>query len=365
VRSRASLSADERARLEQLAFDYGEAAESYLVIEPDEKVLVLPDFAGAAAIVENGCRGYLNVPGGMLAADEGSKRELLEALKGHVGPKCRVVNCYSILDKDVPLMERAGFQINKFGEEPVLDLGSVDWKGKPYEWIRRQTHYCERQGVICSEVHPGQLPAAEWEALKTELFRVVKEDLAHRPFPHELLLLEGRLMPDLLGRRRLFVARREGEPGIEAYLVCNPMRGGREWGFESYRRSSNATRGVMAYLMRTTIDVLQSEGVEQVDFCVVPGQGTRRKSHPSESWMVQRGLDMWFRRLDFFMGFQGQSYFKSRFRPRIINRYVCAYPHATIGSILSFFRTAGAFSPSYVNVARSMWQHARAKFRRS
>lgn len=365
VRARSSLTAVEQARVEQLAFDFGEAAESYLIVEPDEQVLLLPDQSGAVAIVENGCRGYLNVPGGLLAEDDAAKLALLEALKSRIGVDRHTINAYSILDKDLPLLERAGFQINKFGEEPVLPLGDVDWKGKPYEWIRRQSNYCERQGVVCSEVRRDQLAVAEWESIKGELFRILKEDLSHRPYPHELQLLEGRLMPEHLGRRRLFVARRENHPGLEAYLVCNPMRGGREWAFESYRRSGDATRGVMAHLMRTTIDVLQAEGVEQVDFCVIPGEGVRQQSHPSESWMVRRALDMWYRRLDLLMGFQGQAHFKSRFRPRMINRYVCAYPHATMWSILSFLRTAGAFSPSYLNVTRAAWHRLKNRFSRS
>lgn len=365
VRARSELDAVERQSLERLAFDYGEAAESYLIVEPDGEVLTLPGLAGAAAIVRPRHLRHIHVPGGMLAPDDAGKLELLRGLTNQLGPSCLSINVYSILDKDLPLLERAGYQINKFGEEPVLDLGAVDWKGKPYEWIRRQANYCERHGVTCAEVQRSQLAPMEWEALKSELVQVLREDLQHRPFPHELLLLEGRLFPDLLGRRRLFVARREGQPGIEAFLICNPMRGGREWGFESYRRRQDATRGVMAYLMKTTIDSLQTEGVEQVDFCVVPGRNTRVKSHPSESWMVQRGLDFWYRRLDFLMGFQGQEYFKSRFRPRMVNRYVCAAPKATPWSILSFLRTAGAFSPSYRNVARAIWHRLCEKVRPS
>ncbi len=364
IRTRAGLSPAERVRVEQLAFDYGEAAESYLIVEPDEQLIVLPDFAGVAAIVENGCPGCLNVPGGMLAPTFDQKLELLLDLRNRVGPGCHTVNIYSVLDKDIPLMEKAGYQINKFGEEPVLDLGDIDWKGKPFEWIRRQSNFCERHNVECVEVHRDQLPTDEWEHIKSEMTRVLTEDLKDRPYPRELLLLEGRLMPEYLGRRRLFIARQKGRPGLEAYLVCNPMCGGRRWGFESYRRSGDATRGVMAHLMRTTIDLLQAEGVEQVDLCVVPGAGMRRKTHPSESWMVQRGLDLWYRRLDMFMGFRGQEYFKSRFRPRMVNRFVGAYPKASIRSILSFFRTAGAFSPSYRNVARTAWQQFRNKFRR-
>jgi phosphatidylglycerol lysyltransferase len=361
---RESLTPAEREALERLAFDYGTSAESYLIVEPDGQCLMLPELTGAAAIVQNFCTKHLHVTGGLLAP-ESEKPRLLQALRGLVGGRTKTVNCYSILEEEIPLFEAAGFQINKFGEEPVLELGNVTWSGKPYEWIRRQANYCERVGVFCSEIHREQLLPAEWEALKAEMFSVLREDLADRPYPHELLLLEGKLMPDLLGRRRLFVARREGHEGIEAFLICNPMRGGREWGFESYRRRKDATRGVMAYLMKTTIDQLQAEGVEQVDFCVVPGAGMRTRSHPTESWLVQRGLDLWYRRFDMFMNFQGQLHFKSRFRPRMISRYVCAYPRASISSCLSFFRTAGAFSPSYRNVARVMWNRLRQKFRGS
>ncbi|MCA9055221.1 MAG: DUF2156 domain-containing protein [Planctomycetaceae bacterium] len=364
VRARSTLTPEEQQHLERLAFDYGEAAESYLAVEPDGSVLLLPDMSGAMSIAPKRCKSYLNVPGGLLAPDEASKRELLRGLTSLIGADCRVINVYSILDKDVPMLEQAGFQINKFGEEPVLDLGDITWKGKEFEWIRRQANYCERHDVTCSEVHRLQLTPEEWGTLKEDMASVLREDLQDRPFPHELLLLEGRFLPDHLGRRRLFVARRAGQPGIEAFLVCNPMRGGKEWAFESYRRRKDATRGVMAFLMKSTIDKLQQEGVEQIDFCVVPGYGMRTKSHSSESWLVRKGLDTWYRRLDFFMGFQGQAYFKSRFRPRMINRYVCAAPHATTGSIISFLRTAGAFSLSYRNVARSIWQHTRQKFRR-
>ena len=97
---------------------------------------------------------------------------------------------------------------------------------------------------------------------------------------------------------------------------------------------------------------------------MVPGEGTARRSHPTESWLVQQALNFWYQRCDLFMGFQGQAYFKSRFRPRMINRYACAYPKASISSCLSFVRTAGALSPSYRNLAREMWRRLRQKFTR-
>jgi phosphatidylglycerol lysyltransferase len=214
---------------------------------------------------------------------------------------------------------------------------------------------------LCQEIRPEEVPAAEWERMKAEMFDILEDDLRGRPFPHQLALLEGRLYPDHLGRRRLFIARKRDEARLEAFLVANPMRNGREWAFELYRKRKSATRGVMPYLMKSVIDLMQEEGVEQVDLCVVPGKGTEKRSHPNESFLVRFGLDMWYRRLDFFMNFQGQSYFKSRFRPRTINRYVCVTPKATVFSIMSFLRTVGAFSVSYRNLARAVWRDLKGK----
>lgn len=359
LRERSELSPEEQAALEQLAWRYGNAAESYLVVEPDGQCLLLPDLQGAVAIFRHKCRKHVHVPGGLLASDE-NKPRLIEALKT-LAATHRTVNCYSIREEDLPFFEAAGFQITKFGEEPVLDLGRVSWSGKDYEWVRRQANFCRRNGVICQEVNPQELPPAEWEAMKAELHEILHDDLEGRPFPHQLALLEGRLYPDHLGRRRLFIARKRDQSQLEAFLIANPLRDGREWAFELYRKRKDSTRGVMPYLMKSVIDLMQEEGVEQVDLCMVPGKGTATPSHPRESRLVRFGVDNWYRRLDFFMNFQGQFYFKSRFRPRMINRYVCVTPRASLFSVLSFLRTVGAFSVNYRNLMRAIWQDLRGK----
>jgi phosphatidylglycerol lysyltransferase len=166
-------------------------------------------------------------------------------------------------------------------------------------------------------------------------------------------MLEGRLMPDHLYRRRLFVAQHEGSSGIEAFLVCNPYCNGREWGFEIYRRRRNATRGVMPYLMRSVIDQLQSEGDRRVSLCVVPGKGARQTRTGSDHWLIRQLLGLWYERLNFLFNVKGQEHYKSRFRPTMRDRYICVSRRSSAWSISSFLWTVGAGNNSPTNVLRA------------
>jgi hypothetical protein len=95
---------------------------------------------------------------------------------------------------------------------------------------------------------------------------ILNEDLSGRTFDRPLRLLEGEFNPHVLHRRRLFVARKKNDETIEAFLACSPVRGGRSWAFETYRKKQNSTRGVTTYLFRSAMDQLRSEGVEQISF---------------------------------------------------------------------------------------------------
>ena len=52
----------------------------------------------------------------------------------------------------MPLVSLAGFQATKWGEEALVDLPDCTWSGKDYEWVRRQSNYCRRQGLVGSRV---------------------------------------------------------------------------------------------------------------------------------------------------------------------------------------------------------------------
>ncbi|MEZ6060627.1 MAG: DUF2156 domain-containing protein [Planctomycetaceae bacterium] len=353
LRCRRSISPEDWRRVEQHAWTWGSAPESYDIAISDGSFL--SSACGSVMVSVLPHRRYWHVPGGLLGPTE-LIRDAVAWLK-RVAERRRVtLILYSVREQDVPAFVDAGFEVTKFGEEPVLDLGDITWRGKPFEWVRRQSNFCRRAGLEVVEI----ADQSEQHRLADDLLEILREDLAWRTYSRPLRLLEGEFDARALFRRRLFVARSIRTGRTEAFLACSPMQAGQSWGFESYRRRSGAPRGVMPFLFRETIDRLQAEGVRQVSLCLVPGRNIPQHSSPTARRLVQWTLSTWYKRLEFLFNARGQDYFKSRFRPRFQNRYICVTPTTTLRSMTSFLQVSGAVRPDLRNLARNLWKHSTA-----
>jgi len=340
-----ALTPDECSRIEMSAFRFGNAPESYDIANSSSSILRTPCGEGFLNVYAD--RRFWHIPGGIIADDE-KKPSTVLWLKELAAQQRRTVAVYSVSAEEVPLFREAGYAVNKFGEEPVIDLGSLDWEGKPFEWVRRQTNYCRRQGLDVSEISL----ACEQRALADELTHVFFDDLRDRVYSQPLKLLEGKFDPHELGRRRLFVARHRTTQRTEGFLVISPMDHGTSWAFETYRKRSDAVRGTIPYLFREVTDRLQAQGVRRVSLCLVPGKGLQQETCETADARVRWLLGLWYGRLSLIFNASGQDYFKSRFRPRYVNRYICVYPRNSWTSILSFLKTSGALRVNIRNLAR-------------
>ncbi|MCA8992397.1 MAG: DUF2156 domain-containing protein [Planctomycetaceae bacterium] len=365
VRSkRTELAAEQRQLLEELAFQYGDSPDSYLATEPHGECVFWGDTAAATMEVD---RGNWHAPGGLLSSPE-QKESLIQHLADLAKQERQVVSVYSVGESERPLFEDNGFEATKFGEEPYLDLTTLTWSGKPYEWVRRQTNYCRRQNVIAEEIdhtphntliNPnwtkrptdvGNIPlvsptADEYQKLTDELDAIQLEDFAGRAYEHPLRLFEGQFFPRDLYRRRLFVARQEGTNRIEAFCVTNPMQNGAWWAIEMYRKRNDAVRGVVPFLMREIIDQFKAEGVHEVSLCMIPGRGLKSGTS-RESSLARWALGTWYWLSPKAFDIRGQEHFKTRFRPEFKNRYMCIAPGASLWHMFSFMRVCGAMDIS-------------------
>lgn len=344
---RSQLSDELRKQVETLAFSFGNTAESYDIAISNGSVLRTDCGSAAVSVLPDG--RYWHAPGGLLCADE-RKPDFVRWLRDYSAANKKTLALYSISAEERPLFIDAGFQVNKFSEEPVLDLGKIDWKGKPFEWVRRQTNFCRRAGL---EVIELTTPEAQ-SNIADDLVEILHDDLSHRTYCTPLRLLEGEFDPQALYRRRLFVARSKETHRIEGFLACSPMHNGQSWAFETYRKRSSAPRGLTPYLFREVIDVLQQEGVKLVSLCQVPGKGMQLDTSSACDKRVRWLLGLWYRRLNFLFNTSGQDYFKSRFRPRYIDRYLCVTPQNTMRSVFSFLKTTGALTPHVGNLTKSL-----------
>jgi len=341
---------EDRALIESLAFQFGHSPDSYLIVDPDSGAFLSSCEQACVAVIDDG-RG-MHIPGGILGRVEVHDRLLAEVTQ-FAEENGRRLGFYSILGEDLPLFRKHNYQITKFGEEPYLKLGQLTWTGKKYEWVRRQTNYCKRQGLEFREVNRDTCDVNQWNSIKQQLLTITENHVAGRSSPRELRLLDGRMMPDHLGKRRLFIAYHQDTPDeVMAYLVCNPMREGRSWGIEIYRKRNDSSRGVIPFLFREIIDLLQGEGAEEVSLCVIPGRGVNRM--PGDSPILRRTMQSWYGPLGILFDSQGQCHFKSRFRPQYRDRYVCIRPKFNFGDGIAFMKTTQAWPFHWGNVFRSL-----------
>jgi phosphatidylglycerol lysyltransferase len=341
--NRRDLSAHDREELEQLAFECASVPESYDIAISDGHVLRTPCGQGAMSVLVDG--RFWHIAGGLLGP-QSLKPRIIHWLRELSLERRRTIAVYNVSYEEALLFQQAGFVVNKFGEEPVLNLQDTDWSGKPFEWVRRQSNFCQRAELVVSEITQPD----EQLALGKTLLSILNEDLSGRTFDRPLRLLEGEFNPHVLHRRRLFVARKKHEPDIEAFLACSPVQGGRSWAFETYRKRRNSTRGVTTYLFRSTMDQLRSEGVEQISLCLIPGRNVRNTAILGGDWRITRALSLWFSHMDFVFNVQGQDHFKSRFRPQYVDRYLCVAPGNTVASLFSFLKTTGAIHCNWKNL---------------
>jgi phosphatidylglycerol lysyltransferase len=190
--------------------------------------------------------------------------------------------------------------------------------------------------------------------------------LLNKPQRHAIRFLEGRFAPTHMRRQRLFLARRDGGTGrVEAFLLCNPCLGGTRWAFETYRRRSDAVRGTMPYLMHQAMRQLQTEGVASVSLCLIPGLRCDRPL-PNDSPLVRKSVVIGTRYFNFIHDTRGMYHYKSRFRPRFVNRYVAVRPNFSIGAAYSFVRMLGVLDLHVGHVLRQAAQRlSRAASRRT
>ena len=168
-----SLSPTEFAALERLAFEHGQAPDSYLVVESHRHCFLAPDHSAAMSVIVSG--RYVHISGGILAPLEAHRQIIIQL--GELARRTnRLINFYGVGEQDRPLFEDAGWEVTKFGEDTSLKLESLRWSGKPYEWVRRQFNYCQRMGLSCREVSQQMMDQESWQELTEELIEIQQDD---------------------------------------------------------------------------------------------------------------------------------------------------------------------------------------------
>ena len=349
-------------RLETMAYEYGQSYDSYLSTEGNLTQFWSSDRRSVIAYAKDG--RFLHVQGGLLGPVE-DRPALLREFFAFLQKQRYLATFYNIGEGDLPLFRDHGFQVTKWGEEPLLDLAGITWSGRDYEWVRRQTNYCRRHDAVVTECVKADYSETEWDELMDEIRSIKAECLSTKPQRGDVRFFNGEVDPPSWDRRRLFVARSDKGAGrIEGFLICLPYDGGRQWSIETYRHRLDAPRGIIAFLIHQAVETMKCDGIETVSLCLCPA--VRYERLPNDSWIIRRCLQFGFHYASAFFDMPGEYHFKSRFRPRFIRRYICHWPHATAASMLSIVRLSGAVELDLTKFVSNLWPRlVRPKTRRN
>ncbi|WP_198000130.1 bifunctional lysylphosphatidylglycerol flippase/synthetase MprF [Gimesia alba] len=342
------------SELRDFIFQHGRYFDSYLASEPGR--LRFWSRGRRGLISYKRWRNHVIIGGGLIAPDDHKPQLVAEFLEFARQNRLSIA-FHNIGEQDLSLFQDFQFQITKWGEDPMINLETCTWRGKDYEWVRRQTNYCLRQGVTACEVRPEQLHPVQWFEIISEVIQVANESLTRKPQKKAMQFFEGRIDNHELGLRRLFIARREGR--IEGFVICNPILNGTGWATELYRHRLDSVKGTMAFLIHHVLQQLKQEGVQRAGLCLDLG----RDCHPlpGDSFLVRQGLAFAEKHLTSIFDFTGLRHFKSRFRPEYEKRFACVYPKVTIGSVLAFASTTGVLNLHYGRLARNIYEQLRKR----
>ena len=290
---------------EECAYRHGRCFDSYLIMEPGRQHFWSSDGQGIVGFVR--LRKYIKSSREGLLAPEENREALLSELVAYAEQRKLFLSFYNITEDQLPLFEKYGFQATKWGEEPIVDLANQTWTGKAFEWVRRQTNYCRRQGLVLQEYREDLLSADESDRIMAELREVTAELVKTRPQTADIKFMQGELDPDNLRRKRIFLALVRGG-GRRADRRLPGLQSRDERRFLGVRdlSPSSGRRAGDDFVPDASDDAgaCKAEGVRHVSLCLVPGMGCNQP-RPGDSALARWGFVLAARYLGFLFDTPG------------------------------------------------------------
>ena len=336
----------------ELAFRYGECYSSYVAAEDGWETFFGPDRCGVVRFTR-WLGYYVYNASGLLAAPEDRAR-LLEHFRRFLDLN-RLNGLFICIGRDqLPLFREQGCQVSKNGEEPLVRLETATWRGKEFEWLRRQENYCLRQNLDVVEIDTDPSDPDYRETIVPQLEEVSREHIEATLHGFEMRYFVGRFTPFAMGHKRLFAAVRGDH--IEAFIVCTPCLAGTMWAIEMYRKRNDATRGVMPFTMLQIMRRLKEEGVAWCSLSLIPAVRATRIT--GDHWAAGGWSYMWWNYFNWAFDVRGIYHFKSRFRPDSREMYYVSWPRTTLLSMLGCGRVWGIYRLSPWRLLKRFFQWA-------
>ncbi len=308
--------ARDRRRAFELLRTFGQTTTSYMTTWPGNVVLL--NGQRDAYVAYRLIGDVAIVLGDPIGSPEGCQRaidEFLDVAAGNGWTPC----FYGASDRFLNEYDRHGLAWVNVGEDAILDLKDLSFRGKSWQDVRTARNRARRDGISFELIDQSRANAE----IVQQLWEISAEWTQQRALP-EMNFTLGHLTdpPDPQVRTAVAVDVSGRVHGFASWLPVYARNG---WVIDLMRRRRDAVPGVMEFLIAESLLVFQQEGCTFASLSAAPL--AQLSPHRQRFSTIERALSLAAERLDSFYHFASLNDFKAKFQPGWEPIYL-AYPGA-------------------------------------
>lgn len=297
--------ARDRRRALDLLHRYGTAAMSYMTTWPGNTLLL--NGQGDAYVAYRLIGPVALVLGDPVGSPDGCPRAIdefvdLAAINGWTPCFYGVTSCY------LREYERHGLVSLPIGEDTLIDLPSLEFRGKQWQDVRTAINRARRAGISFRMI--SQVDADP--AITRQLREISEAWTKDRGLP-EMDFTLGRLTdpPDPEVRTAIAI---DQEGRVQGFLTWLPVYASHGWVIDLMQRREDAFRGIMEFLIAASASVFKEEHARFISLGAAPLARPSRDG--SDDSVLENALELLAGWLDTFYHFGSLYEFKRKFSPR-------------------------------------------------
>lgn len=246
--------------------------------------------------------------------------------------------CYAVSARFLDEYRGAGYETLQIGEEAVVQLPGLEFRGRHWQSVRSAGNRAQRSGVTFRMYEGGTVPPE----LREQLFEISAEWAAG----HDLPMMDFTLgTTEDVDDPDVNVAVAVDEDGrVHAFADWLPVYARRGWVIDLMRRRPDAMNGVMDFVIGNSLMAFQGRGYETASLATAPlGDVDRGESNSLLEWLLGKV----YGRSETFYDFRSLFRYKEKFHPAwesvyLAHRGIATLPAVAAALVRAYLPTLGA-----------------------
>jgi len=315
---KATLSDIEHAR--QLLKRHGSGSTSYMTLWKGNSLFFGPNQLSYVAYrVHSAVALALGDPVGPPA----SFPETIGAFTRHAEEHGWTPAFYAATDRFVDDYRDAGYEQLQVGDEAVIPLHGLEFRGKEWQSVRSAVNRASREGLRFLMFEGGSVPPD----IRSQLFEISAEWLASHGLPPMGFTLGT--TEDVDDPNINVAVAVDGAGNVHAYADWLPVYARSGWVIDLMRRRESAMTGVMDFLIGTSLMEFKARGYQTASLSTAPLAGLEHSEASLVQWILRRIYERSHTYYDFGSLFR----YKEKFRPHWEHVYLMHHGLTTLPSV--------------------------------